>query len=169
MTDDRIFQERARLLAQVPAVNDASGARSFTVFRLGDQHFALETRHVLGVHPATALALLPDAPDFMAGLATHQGDVMLVVRLGGLLGFAAIDPDLPHLLLRLGQARPELAVAASEVAGQMLLADRDITPLSAPAPDNLVEGVVAPSVERPLLTIVSAQALLADERLYFDV
>lgn len=75
------------------------------MFRLQDDDYALEVSSVSEVVRMVALATLPDAPDWLAGVVNMRGHIMPVVDLRRWLHLPAPRPDLttPIIIVHAGE------------------------------------------------------------------
>lgn len=82
MNADALLKERARLLARAPDADVASADDlELLEFRLADEHYAIETRHVVEVHVLRDLTPLPGTPDFVRGIVNLRGRILPVFDL----------------------------------------------------------------------------------------
>ena len=79
-----ILRERARRLAVPAAASEGPSAAILELlrFRLGDEEYAFETRHVVAVHALSQLSVMPCTPDHIAGIMNARGRVLPVMHLG---------------------------------------------------------------------------------------
>jgi chemotaxis-related protein WspD len=87
------------------------------VFRLGLEHFAIETRHVQEVRRPRPVHALPGrSNDVFRGLVAIRGEIHLCACLRTLLGVeAAAGPDEPRRLVVVAQGEPTWAFEVDEV------------------------------------------------------
>lgn len=158
-----LLEERARLLAR-PIVEQRSERTAFTLFRIGGERHAIETRYVHAVIRPQNFASLPGAPPHLRGLTNVRGEIVLAVDLRPLLGLEQTKLTEKARLLVCGTAAPELAIIAEE-ADEMV----EIDQTTIDSPDWLrgdrsgtwVQGVTADA-----LILLDAAKLLEDERFY---
>lgn len=62
----------------------AAAGRLYLQFRLGADRYALDVHDVIEVLPLPALKRLPEAPDWVAGLYAHRGELLPVLDLSQL-------------------------------------------------------------------------------------
>ena len=78
----RILRERAVALARAPrAESSPGGSIELLEFRLADERYAVETRHVVEVHPLRDLTPLPGTPPFIRGIVNLRGRILPVFDL----------------------------------------------------------------------------------------
>jgi purine-binding chemotaxis protein CheW len=165
-----ILEERARRLAGAPAppIAPAPGAPvlEVVVFALGNEEYALETRHVREVVRLADCTPLPGAPPFLLGAFNLRGDILAVFDLRSFFGIAGQRPAEGARVLVLGGERAEfglLADAAREVRG--VQADEILEPPGAVAGAGreYVRGVT-----KEALIVLDGAVLLGDRRLFID-
>lgn len=78
---------RARALARLPE-DEADGEASLELleFRLAQECYAVETRHVREVHPLKNLTPLPSVPPFISGIVNVRGRILPVLDLKKFFG-----------------------------------------------------------------------------------
>lgn len=77
----RILKERARALAQPPAVESDAELIEVVALLLAYETYAIETAYVREVYPLKDLTPLPCTPPFVAGIINVRGQVMSVIDL----------------------------------------------------------------------------------------
>jgi purine-binding chemotaxis protein CheW len=76
-----ILRARAAALAKPPATTSVAETLEVVVFRLADEHYAIETNHVQEVHPLKDLTPLPCTPPFLLGIVNVRGRILPVLDL----------------------------------------------------------------------------------------
>ena len=162
----RVLDERARVLARVPArVPDASEVLEVAAFSLDDERYAVETRYVRRVArlgPA-ALTPIPGAPDVLAGVINSGGEILAVFDLLALVGSPGAGSAERTRVVVLGTEREELAILADRVHEVTTLRLADVLdPPAAPEAGRrrLLRGVTASA-----WVVLDGAALLEDPRL----
>lgn len=87
--DIALLRERARALARPVRTPDTAAAGDTfqaVVFSLGDERYAIDTRHVLRVEVLRQLTPLPGAAAPLHGLTQWRGDVLTLLDLRSVLG-----------------------------------------------------------------------------------
>jgi purine-binding chemotaxis protein CheW len=78
----RILHERAVALARAPREDSPpAGQLEVLEFKLATERYALETRHVVEVHPLRHLTPLPGTPPFIRGIVNLRGRILPVFDL----------------------------------------------------------------------------------------
>jgi purine-binding chemotaxis protein CheW len=179
----QVLEERARLLARPtdspvaapPAQREPKWSGSplleVVVFTLGNEEYALETRHVREVVRLADWTPLPGAPAFLLGVLNLRGDILAVLDLRSFFGIVGRgEPGASATgaarVLVLGTERAEfgmLADAAREV--RAVRADEVLEPPGslAGAGREYVRGVT-----KEALVVLDGAVLLQDRRLFID-
>jgi purine-binding chemotaxis protein CheW len=82
----RTLRERALALARVADAPSESDTLELLAFRLASERYAIETRHVVEVHPLRDLTPLPGTPDFVRGIVNLRGRILPVFDLKKFFG-----------------------------------------------------------------------------------
>jgi purine-binding chemotaxis protein CheW len=87
-TGDGARRLRERALALARPAKDSADADSLELlaFRLASERYAIETRHVVEVHPLRDLTPLPGTPDFVRGIVNLRGRILPVFDLKKFFG-----------------------------------------------------------------------------------
>lgn len=164
VADTRVLlEERARVLAR-PVTEQKSARTAFTLFRIGGERHAIESRYVHAVIRPKNFASLPGAPPHLRGVTNVRGEIVLAVDLRPLLGLEQTTLTENARLLVCGTAAPELAIIAEE-ADEMVEIDQATIDspewLRGDRSGTWVQGVTADA-----LILLDATKLLGDERFY---
>jgi purine-binding chemotaxis protein CheW len=162
-----ILEERAKILARVP-VPPLSAAEILVVatFRLGDEAYAIETRHVRRVVPLEDCTPIPGSPDFLVGVINLHGEVLAVLSLGKLFGVVEQPRTESAKVIVLGGERDEFGILAD--------ATEEVTTLRIDEllePPESLDGIgrqYVRGVTEHALIVLDGAVLLKDERLIID-
>jgi purine-binding chemotaxis protein CheW len=162
-----VLEKRARELARVPAAAPlASEVLEVVTFNLGDEHYAIETRHVRGVVRLGEWTPVPGAPEFLVGVINLRGEVLALFDLRPLFGMSKGSATEQSRVVVLGGERVEFGLlvdSAHEV--RTLRTSEVLTAPGTPAgqgPDHL-RGVT-----RDALIVLDGAVLLQDRHLFID-
>jgi chemotaxis signal transduction protein len=160
----RILDERARLLAHVPAQASATRSSDVVVFARGRGRFAIEARFVHEVFRPGEIVPLPGAPAFVHGVANFRGEFLVLIDLCRVLGLGEPGAAPVHDALALGEDDVAFGVVADEVLAVTSLAADTLhdprTTLNAAA-SSAIRGITADG-----LVMLDGGVLLADRRLF---
>jgi purine-binding chemotaxis protein CheW len=162
-----ILEERAQALARVPPQPlSAADAVEVVTFRLGDEAYAIEARHVRRVVPMVNCTPIPGAPDFLVGVINLRGEILAVVSLGKLFGVAERSGTEAARVIVLGDERDELGILADAAEEVTTLRINQLL-----EPPGSLEGIgrqIVRGVTERALIVLDGAALLRDDRLVID-
>jgi purine-binding chemotaxis protein CheW len=161
-----LLKERARALARPVVELVSSTSRSVVVFSLGDERYAIETRYVFLVTRVCDVFSLPGAGAHVLGLASVQGELLVVFDLRVLIGTARPAHGDGTRMLILGNKHAELAIIADIVHDVQPLLDSDLFPVPTSGAD--ADKPYLTGVTREAVSVFDGSVLLSDPRLYVD-
>jgi purine-binding chemotaxis protein CheW len=161
---DRILRARAQALARPPHPTTAAGATlELLEFGLASERYALETRHVQGVHPLRELTPLPCTPAFLLGIVNVRGRILPVLDLKKFFDLPERGlTDLHRIILVRGNEL-ELGLLADVIVGvRNVMADtlQPSLPTLTGIRADYLKGV---SAER--LVVLDLERILADPKI----
>jgi len=117
---DEVLRRRAEQLAKLPLSADTGDEVEVLVCQMGDERYAIETRHLRAVQWASSVTPVPCTPAFVVGIVSVRGEIVTLLDLATMIGLRAVpllaaDKPLPVLLLGLPGLRSGLVV--DEVLG----------------------------------------------------
>jgi purine-binding chemotaxis protein CheW len=117
---EAILKRRAEQLAKLPITPDSGDEVEVLACRLGDERYAVETRHLRAVQWVSGITPVPCTPDFVIGIVSVRGEIVTLLDLGTMIGLASSaqvqeHASQPVLLLGLPGVRSGLVV--DEVLG----------------------------------------------------
>lgn len=125
----RLLRERARLLARelVPE-KSARSELELVVFKLAEEHYAVESGYVREVYPLKFLTPLPGAPSFVLGLTNLRGEILSIVDLHTF--FELPNPGLTDRsrVIVLRSPKMECGILADSVTGTRRIGVDDLQP-----------------------------------------
>ncbi len=160
----KILLERARHLARKANTEEIDIATIEVVeFRLAQERYAVETRHVVEVHPLKELTLVPCTPPFVVGIVNVRGHIVTVLDLKSFLNLPTQGLTDLHSVILVRLDDFEVGLLADVIAGVRLIPIDKLQPslptLSA-ATNDCLRGVTPDAV-----TILDLERMLADPRL----
>ena len=155
-----LLQRRAEQLAKAPAATDPSDEVELLACRLGDERYAVETRHLRAVQWATTITPVPCTPPFVVGIVSVRGEIVTLLDLSTMIGLRAVPlldegRAVPVLLLGLTGIRAGLVV--DEVIGVERVRLDSLRP--APSGREFVRGVAPHDT-----VVLDVEALLGSGR-----
>jgi purine-binding chemotaxis protein CheW len=171
-----IMDERARLLARVPAAKPrAAEMLEIATLKLADERYAVEARHVREVLRSGELTPVPGAPEFLVGLVNLRGEILAVVDLRRFLGLGGAELTDRSRIIVLGHQRAEFGVLADEVHEVTTVPIDEVLAPAAPtlALPEVGEGRVGGreflrGVTKDALIILDGARLLKESGLFID-
>ncbi|GGU67976.1 chemotaxis protein CheW [Pseudomonas laurentiana] len=150
------------------SMDAANKGKLFLLFRIGDQRFALDTHDVVEVLPRLPLKPIAQAPQWVAGVLAHRGDLVPVIDVGALsFGQPAATRTSTRLVLvhyRVDPERPDLLLGLilEQASNTLRCAPEEFLPYGL---DNTEAPYLGPVREdaQGLLQWIGVQALLSDE------
>lgn len=167
--EKEILRKRAELLSEKAAEPAADKGMSVVIFRMGDEDYAMDLRHVLLTEKLKYIARIPSTPDFIAGAMNLSGSILPVIDMRVLMGYKGeAKEEAPLLIVSLGGDRAALLV--DEIKDIAFIPLKDIKPpLGSIAEDKklYIEGEVI--YNDRMVVILKTDMLLAPERLGVSV
>jgi purine-binding chemotaxis protein CheW len=162
-----VMEERTRALAEVPPRTPSAGeVLEVAIFQLANERYAVETRYIREVVRVHSSTPVPGAPNHLAGLINHRGDVLAVFDIREFFDLTERTSDDRARVLVLGEDRTGFGLLADTVGESVALR---INTLHAPSSSissmgrGFARGVTADG-----LIVLDGDRLLRDERLYVD-
>jgi purine-binding chemotaxis protein CheW len=160
-----VLAERARRLALAAERPDvAAAALELLPFRLGREHYAIETRYAREVVRLTDFTSVPSTEDFLLGVANLRGEIVPVFDLMLFFGFASQGLLDRSRVIVVGAADVEFGIIADSVEAVTHV------PLGALVGDAAFEGKrggeCVRGVTRDAMIVLEGAALLEDRRLF---
>lgn len=161
-----VLQQRAAALAQ-PVDTAATLAPHIEAlcFGLGEERFAIATRHINEVHALRDLSPLPCAPAFIAGLINLRGQVLSVVDLRVLLQLPRATTVGKHAIV-LHRDHMIFAVLADRIDGINQIPSAELRPpptVLRERSHDYLSGITPAG-----LSLIDGERLLTDARLIVE-
>jgi chemotaxis signal transduction protein len=157
----RMLEERAAALARPKDEAAEQASTDVVVMSVAGRRYAIKTRHVRRVVPATSMSRLPGSAGQLVGLVPVEGDAVPVADLAALVGLAAGGAARP-LAVVLGGHEPSVGLLVDEVIAATTMPDADLRL-------GETEGAQHRGVELGVtsagVVLLDGPALLTDERL----
>lgn len=115
-----VLRRRAEQLARLPIAPDVGDEVEVLACQMGDERYAVETRHLRAVQWASVVTPVPCTPAFVLGILSVRGEIVTLLDLATMIGLrsaplAEAGNAVPVLLLGLAGMRAGLVV--DEVLG----------------------------------------------------
>jgi purine-binding chemotaxis protein CheW len=164
---EKILQERARRLAQ-PAeeVRPGGATLSALAFTLGNERYGIETCYAREVLRLIEVTPVPGVPDFVVGVTSLRGDILVVFDLQRLFGRPSPAIGDRSSVIVCGETTAEFGILADAVheVTSVLVQELVLDPaFSGEGERGCVKGVT-----RSAMTVLDGAALMRDHRLFID-
>lgn len=143
----------------------AANAQRFVVFHMGGSRYGLPIGEVLEMANVPRTTPLPNAPDFIRGVANLRGEVLAVIDLRALLALESTATDLLRermIVVRSPQSEAVAGLIVDSVRGLARLGAGQIVQPSSPVEDRVadfLQGVA--SHEDQVLNVLDTRKLFA--------
>jgi purine-binding chemotaxis protein CheW len=163
----KILQERSISLARVPpATFSARGTLELLEFKLASERYAVETRHVVEVHPLRDLTPLPGTPPFIRGIVNLRGRILPVFDLKKFFDLPEQGVTDLHRIIVVRGHDLELGLLADVVASVQTIELDSLTPALPTLSEIGAEYLKGVSRER--LVVLDLDRILRDPRIVVD-
>ena len=158
-----ILAARARALARPPQTVARGSELEVLEFRLANERYALETRHVSEVFPLRDLTSVPCTPAFIRGIVSVRGRITSVIDLKRFFDLPQEGLTDLHRVILVRNDELELGLLADAISGVQLLALEALQP-SLPTLNGIgsdyLKGVTADQ-----MVVLDLDRILADPRI----
>lgn len=113
----QILRARARALARPPDVVPSAATLEVLEFRLAQERYALEIRHVREVYPLHDLTPLPCTPPFVLGIVNVRGRILPVFDLKAFFDLPVQELTSLHRIIVIQGHAMELGLLADVAVG----------------------------------------------------
>lgn len=128
------------------------------VFKLGDEHFAVETDRVQGINDIMSITRVPKAPKYIKGLINLRGSIKSLVDLNLLLNVSHENEQNNIIILTVEDE--EIGILVDEVEEVLDIEEKNIQKLDKDADKTqpYIKGIL--NYEDKLLTIIDIDKIL---------
>lgn len=153
------LQQRARQYASLlpDREQDTSAIRNMLVFKLGDEHYAIDVMLVRTVRPLSKITPVPGTPPFYRGVVNIRGQIITVIDLRLFFDMDVDLRDIPGELIVVQANGLEVGVLAHQV--------RDVTVVTEGMIEPLEDVRYARGITEERVILLDAERLFEDERL----
>lgn len=128
----------------------------FVIFKLGKEHFAVETDKVLSINDMMAITKVPKAPNYIKGLINLRGSIKSLVDVNLLLNIESGGNQNNIIILKVDEE--ELGVTVDEVEEVIDIEDQRLQKLETHNTENYIKGII--DLGNRLLTVINIEKLL---------
>ena len=126
------------------------------VFKLGDEHFAVETDKVQSINDIMSITKVPKAPSYIKGLINLRGSIKSLVDLNLLLNVDHGNEQNNIIILTVQDE--EIGISVDEVEEVLDIDEKSIQKLDNDKSQAYVKGIL--NYDDKLLTIIDIDKLL---------
>lgn len=160
----RILRERAVALARAPrAESSPHGSIELLEFKLANERYAVETRHVVEVHPLRDLTPLPGTPPFIRGIVNLRGRILPVFDLKKFFDLPEQGVTDLHRIIVVRGGELEFGLLADVVASVRSIDLATLSPALPTLSEIGAEYLMGVSPER--LVVLDLERIFADPKI----
>ncbi len=126
------------------------------VFKLGDEHFAVETERVQGINDIMGITKVPKAPAYIKGLINLRGNIKSLVDIDLLLDVNSSAEQENIIILTVEDE--EIGITVDEVEEVLDIDEKSIQKMDNEQVSPYIKGIL--KYEDKLLTIIDIDKLL---------
>lgn len=127
------------------------------VFKLGEEHFAVETDRVQSINDMMGITVVPKAPSYIKGLINLRGSIKSLVDIHLLLNLES-DNEQSNIIILKVKEEEEIGISVDEVEEVLDIDERNIQKMDNSQVNQYVKGIV--NQDGRLLTIIDIDNLL---------
>ena len=128
----------------------------FVIFKLGEEHFAVEADKVLSINDMMVITKVPKAPNYIKGLINLRGSIKSLVDLNLLLNIQSDKKQNNIIILKVNEE--ELGVTVDEVEEVIEIEENKLQKLENHSTEANIKGII--HLEDKLLTVINIEKLL---------
>ncbi|MCR1950209.1 MULTISPECIES: chemotaxis protein CheW [Clostridium] len=128
----------------------------FVVFKLGEEHFAVETDKILSINDMMTITRVPKAPNYIRGLINLRGSIKSLVDVNLLLNIESEKEQNNIIILKVDEE--EIGISVDEVEEVIDIDEDKLQRLETHNTEVYIKGVI--DLEGRLLTIIDIEKLL---------
>lgn len=128
----------------------------YVVFKLGEEHFAVETSKILSINDMMKITPVPKAPVHIKGLINLRGSIKSLVDINLLLNIVPNEKQNNIIILKVNEE--EIGIIVDDVEEVVDIDDNKLQKLETQNIEHYIKGVI--ELENRLLTIIDIEKLL---------
>lgn len=128
----------------------------FVVFKLGEEHFAVETEKIQSINDMMTVTQVPKSPDYIEGLINLRGSIKSLVNINLLLNITSENKKKNIIILKLNEE--EIGISVDEVEEVIDIDENTIQKLPLNSTENYIKGII--SLDEKLFTVIEIEKLL---------
>lgn len=128
----------------------------FVVFKLGEEHFAVETEKIQSINDMMKITEVPKSPDYIKGLINLRGSIKSLVDINLLLNINSENKKKNIIILKLYEE--EIGISVDEVEEVIEVDESDIQKLPLNSTENYIKGII--NLDGKLFTVIEIEKIL---------
>lgn len=128
----------------------------FVVFKLGEEHFAIETEKIQSINDMMTITQVPKSPDYIKGLINLRGSIKSLVDINLLLNIVSERKQNNIIILKVYEE--EIGISVDEVEEVIDVDEESIQKLPLDSVENYIKGII--NLGGKLFTIIEIEKLL---------
>lgn len=128
----------------------------FVVFKLGEEHFAVETEKIQSINDMMTITEVPKSPNYIKGLINLRGSIKSLVDINLLLNIVSEKKQNNIIILKLYEE--EIGISVDEVEEVIEVDEINIQNLPAYTTENYIKGII--NLDGKLFTVIEIEKLL---------
>lgn len=125
-------------------------------FKLGDEHFAVETEKVQNITDIMGITIVPKAPAYIKGLINLRGNIKSLVDINLLLNVNSGNEQQNIIILTVEDE--EIGITVDEVEEVLDIEENSIQKMDNEQSNSYIKGIL--NYDNKLLTIIDIDKLL---------
>jgi len=128
----------------------------YVVFKLGEEHFAVETAKILSINDMMKITPVPKAPAHIKGLINLRGSIKSLVDIHLLLNIEPHENQNNIIILKVNEE--EIGIIVDDVEEVIDIDEQKLQKLETRNIEDYIKGVI--ELDNRLLTIIDIEKLL---------
>ncbi|NLL29960.1 MAG: purine-binding chemotaxis protein CheW [Clostridiales bacterium] len=128
----------------------------YVVFKLGEEHFAVETAKILSINDMIKITPVPKAPAHIKGLINLRGSIKSLVDIHLLLNIEPHENQNNIIILKVNEE--EIGIIVDDVEEVIDIDEQKLQKLETRNIEDYIKGVI--ELDNRLLTIIDIEKLL---------
>lgn len=128
----------------------------FVIFKLGEEHFAIETEKILSINDMMTITTVPKAPNYIKGLINLRGSIKSLVNINLLLNIQSHKEQNNIIILKVNEE--EIGISVDEVEEVIDIEEHKLQKLGTHNMENYIKGVL--ELDDKLLTVIDIERLI---------
>lgn len=128
----------------------------FVIFKLGEEHFAVETDKILSINDMMTITKVPKSPEHIKGLINLRGSIKSLVDVNLLLNIKSEKEQNNIIILKVDEE--EIGISVDEVEEVIDIDEYKLQKLETHNTEGYIKGVI--DLEGRLLTVIDIEKIL---------